>query len=128
MKLLLDTHILLWSADQPHLLSHDTATMLEDGANDLLFSVANLWEIAIKYALGRADFYVEPRSLRFHLLANGYQEVQINAEHVLAAAALPRLHRDPFDRLLLAQALVEDATLLTADKIFGRYSGPIRFN
>jgi PIN domain nuclease of toxin-antitoxin system len=94
--------------------------------NELLFSAASLWEITIKNALGRDDFRVEPRVLRRALLDNGYVELPITSDHAVNVDSLPPLHEDPFDRLLIAQALVEGITLLTADKNVARDRGPVR--
>lgn len=126
MKLLLDTQLLLWAAGQPERLSSRARKLLNDAENDLLFSAASLWEITIKTTLGRDDFRVEPRVLRRGLLDNGYVELPITSEHAVNVDALPPLHKDPFDRLLLAQALVEGITLLTADTQLARYRGPVR--
>ena len=126
MKLLLDTHLLLWAAGQPKRLSAATRRLLNEPRNTLYFSAASLWEIAIKRALDRADFRVEPRLLRRGLLDNGYVELAITSEHVLAIDGLPPIHKDPFDRLLLAQALIEGITLLTADSVVASYPGPVR--
>ncbi|HSP34021.1 MAG TPA: type II toxin-antitoxin system VapC family toxin [Thermoanaerobaculia bacterium] len=126
MKLLLDTQLLLWAAGQPERLSSRARKLLNDADNELLFSAASLWEITIKTTLGRDDFRVEPRVLRRGLLDNGYVELPITSEHAVNVDALPPLHKDPFDRLLLAQALVEGITLLTADAQLARYRGPVR--
>lgn len=126
MKLLLDTQLLLWAAGQPERLSARARRQLNDPENELLFSAASLWEIAIKNSLGREDFRVEPRVLRRGLLDNGYVELPITSEHAVNVDSLPPLHKDPFDRLLLAQALVEGVTLLTADQQLARYRGPVR--
>jgi PIN domain nuclease of toxin-antitoxin system len=101
--------------------------MLEDPSNNLVFSVASLWELVIKQALGRPDFNLEPSLLRQALLSGGWQELPIEASHALAVSQLPPLHRDPFDRLLLAQAQVEGLLLLTADSQLSLYPGPIRY-
>jgi len=126
VKLLLDTQLLLWAAGQPQRLSARAKRMLNDAANELLFSAASLWEITIKAGLGRDDFRVEPRVLRRALLDNGYAELAITSEHAVSVDTLPPLHKDPFDRLLIAQALVEGITLLTADSDLARYRGPVR--
>ncbi len=125
MKLLLDTHVLLWAAAQPERLSAKTRRLLADPQNLLLFSAASLWEIAIKRGLRRKDFQVDPRLLRRGLLDNGYQELPILSDHVVAIESLPAIHKDPFDRLLVAQATVEGLTLLTLDPIIASYPGPI---
>jgi PIN domain nuclease of toxin-antitoxin system len=126
MKLLLDTHLLLWAAGQPKRLPAVARKLIRDSRNELLFSVASLWEIVIKRSLGRDDFRVEPRLLRRGLLDNGYAELSVYGEHALAVDSLPPIHKDPFDRLLIAQAQIESMTLLTADPLLGRYPGPIR--
>ena len=126
MKLLLDTHLLLWAAGNPDRLSNTARHLIEDSDNVLLFSVASLWEIAIKAGLGREDFTVEPRLLRRALLDNGYEELPITGEHVVFINGLPAIHKDPFDRILVAQATVEGITLLTTDERVGEYPGPIR--
>ena len=126
MKLLLDTQILLWAAGQPARLSAAARKLLNDPRNELLFSAASLWEIAIKNTLGRDDFRVEPRLLRRGLLDNGYVELPVTSQHAVNIDGLPHLHKDPFDRLLLAQALSEGINLLTADAQMARYPGPVR--
>ena len=126
MKLLLDTHLLLWAAGSPDQLSAVARPLLEDPSNELLFSAACLWEIAFKRGLGRSDFQVDARVLRRGLLDNGYQELAINAEHAVSIDSLPPIHKDPFDRILVAQATVEGITLLTADALVAKYPGPVR--
>jgi PIN domain nuclease of toxin-antitoxin system len=126
VKLLLDTHLLLWASGLPSQLSPAAQTLISDPANDLFFSAASLWEISIKKALGREDFVVNPRVLRRELRENGYSELAITGEHALAVAELPAIHKDPFDRLLVAQALVEGIILLTSDEVVSQYAGPVR--
>lgn len=126
MKLLLDTQILLWAAGQPERLSAAARKLLNNLRNELLFSAASLWEIAIKNTLGREDFRVEPRLLRRGLLDNGYTELPVTSQHAVSIDGLPPLHKDPFDRLLLAQATSEGITLLTGDAQLARYPGPVR--
>lgn len=126
MKLLLDTHLLLWAAGDPDRLSHVALALIEDPANELIFSAASLWEIAIKRGLGRADFHVDARVLRRCLLDNGYSELPITSEHAVAIDSLPLIHKDPFDRILIAQAMVEGITLLTTDSLVAKYPGPVR--
>jgi PIN domain nuclease of toxin-antitoxin system len=126
VTLLLDTHVLLWAAGQPERLSATATSLLEDPANQLCFSPASLWEVVIKRSLGREDFRVDPRLLRRGLIDNGYLEVPITSEHALAVESLPDVHRDPFDRILIAQATVEGILLLTADAIVASYPGPVR--
>lgn len=126
MKLLLDTHLLLWAAGQPNRLPLAARRLIESTNNELLFSAANIWEVAIKRALGRSDFQADPRLLRRGLLDNGYSELPILSDHVVAIDSLPPIHKDPFDRLLVAQATVEGITLLTADSVVARYPGSIQ--
>jgi len=126
VKLLLDTQILLWAAGQPDRLSAAARKLLNNPRNELLFSAASLWEIAIKSSLGRKDFSVEPRLLRRGLLDNGYTELPVTSEHAVGIDALPPVHKDPFDRLLLAQALSEGVILVTGDAQLARYPGPVR--
>lgn len=126
MKLLLDTQLLLWAAGQPERLSTAARRQLNNASNELLFSAASLWEVTIKKSLGRDDFRVEPRLLRRELLDNGYTELPVTSEHAVSVDGLPDLHKDPFDRILLAQALTEGITLLTADAQLARYPGPVR--
>jgi len=126
VKLLLDTHLLLWSAGKPERLSTEARALIETLDNELLFSSASLWEVVIKRGLGRVDFKVDARLLRRGLLDNGYSELPIGSEHVVAIENLPAIHKDPFDRILVAQAQVEGITLLTADPALAKYPGPIR--
>ena len=126
MKLLLDTQVLLWAAGLPGRLSAAARKLLDDTRHELLFSAASLWEIAIKNALGREDFRADPGVLRRGLFDNGYQELPVTGEHAVTVGTLPALHRDPFDRLLLSQALCEGITLVTADAQLVRYGGPVR--
>ena len=126
MKLLLDTHVLLWAAGTPDQLPPDARTLLENPDNELVFSAASLWEITIKRSVGRTDFQVDARVLRRGLLDNGYLELPITSEHAVFIDSLPSIHKDPFDRILVAQATVEGITLLTADALVAQYPGPIR--
>lgn len=126
MKVLLDTHVLLWAASEPARIPKRARLLIEDPENEILFSAASLWEIAIKRSLGREDFRVDPRVLRRALLDNGYEELPITSEHVIHIDQLPPKHKDPFDRVLVAQAIVEGITLLTNDQKVADYPGPIR--
>jgi PIN domain nuclease of toxin-antitoxin system len=125
MKLLLDTHLLLWAAGTPENLSVAALELIEDTQNELVFSPASLWEIAIKNSLGRPDFQVDVRVLRRGLLDNGYSELPITSEHAVFLSNLPPLHKDPFDRILIAQATIEGFTLLTVDSKVAEYPGAI---
>lgn len=126
MKLLLDTHLLLWAAGEPRRLSKQARTLIDSPHNELLFSAASLWEVAIKRELGRKDFKADARLLRRGLLDNGYNELPIISDHVVATESLPLIHKDPFDRILVAQATVGGVTLLTIDSLVSQYPGPIR--
>ncbi|WP_347333005.1 type II toxin-antitoxin system VapC family toxin [Marinimicrobium locisalis] len=126
MNLLLDTHILLWAAGAPERLPSEAVELIESEANNLYFSAANLWEITIKNDLGRPDFKVDPHLFRRGLIENGYAELPIISQHVLGLNHLPSIHKDPFDRILVAQAEYEGFLLLTVDEKLGRYSGPIK--
>lgn len=122
--LLLDTHLILWAAFEPERLSAKATKQLNSRETPLLFSLASLWEVAIKTSLGRADFVVDVTVLRQALLAAGFEEMPIQTHHLARLAKLPWVHRDPFDRLLVAQAIEERITLLTADatlKAYGRF-------
>jgi PIN domain nuclease of toxin-antitoxin system len=107
-------------------MSEAAAALIDDEANELLFSAASVWEVAIKSALRRSHFMVEPQALRRSLFDSGYSEIPITGEHAAAVARLPGIHKDPFDRLLVAQASVEGAVLLTADAQLAEYAGPVR--
>ena len=130
MKYLLDTHILLWAAgaEAPAVgrMRKAAQALILDEANTLVFSAASIWEVAIKSSLGRPDFQADAHQLRQGLLDNGYEELPIFSAHAAAVSQLPALHRDPFDRLLVAQATAEGMTLVTADEMVARYPGPVQ--
>ncbi len=126
MKLLLDTHLLLWAADSLERVPVGARALMADLENELLFSVVSIWEVAIKSGLNRPDFQVDARLLRRGLIDNGYVELPISGEHAVEVDTLPLIHRDPFDRLLIAQATVEGFVLLTNDVALERYPGPVR--
>jgi PIN domain nuclease of toxin-antitoxin system len=126
VKLLLDTHLLIWAADSIERLPTDARVLMADPDNELLFSVASLWEIAIKHGLGRHDFQIDARLLRRGLIDNGYGELPILSQHAVAIDGLPQIHKDPVDRMLIAQAMVEGITLLTNDATVGQYQGSVR--
>jgi PIN domain nuclease of toxin-antitoxin system len=126
VKLLLDTHLLIWAAEGIEHVPAGARVLMEVSENELYFSVASLWEIAIKRGLNRPDFQVDARALRRGLLDNGYQELTILRQHAVAIDMLPPIHKDPFDRLLIAQAMVEGVMLLTDDATVAKYPGPIR--
>src|SRR5207302_2057183 len=120
--LLLDTHVLLWALAAQKRLDRQTRALLEDSANEVLFSAASIWEIAIKSRLGRADFGVRPDEIARAAAESGFEELPVRSAAAAIVADLPRHHRDPFDRLLIAQALTEPARLYTADPQLVRYS------
>jgi len=126
VKLLLDTHLLLWAANEPKRLPKTARALIENLENEVLFSAASLWEIVIKSSLGRQDFRVDARVLRRGLLDNGYTELPITSEHAVNVDQLPPTHKDPFDRILVAQAAVEGVILLTNDRKLLDYPGPIQ--
>jgi len=125
MRLLLDTHILLWSLADPRRLSESARDAIEAGDNEVLFSAASIWEIAIKAQLLRAEFGVDTATIIGAARETRFTELAISAEHAAAVAALPPHHKDPFDRLLVAQAFTEPARLLTADKALAAYSNDL---
>ena len=125
MRQLLDTHLLLWAASEPERLSAAAREILTDEDSQLLFSVASIWEVVIKASLGRTDFDVDPHLFRRGLLESGFVELPITGPHVTAVADLPPTHRDPFDRILLAQARTEGLILVTGDAALARYPGNI---
>jgi PIN domain nuclease of toxin-antitoxin system len=126
VKLLIDTHLLLWAAGVSRKLTKSVQVLLNDPENELYVSAASLWEISIKNSREDLDFQLDVRLFRRNLLANGYKELPIMSEHAIAVQDLPQIHKDPFDRLLIAQATVEGILLLTADRQIAKYPGPIR--
>jgi PIN domain nuclease of toxin-antitoxin system len=126
MRILLDTHILLWAVGRSARLDGRTADMLSDPDNDVLFSAVNIWEIAIKFSLGRPDFTVDPDAILRGALDIGFVELPISSATAARVATLPLIHRDPFDRLLIAQAIAEPAILYTADRRLPAYSELVR--
>jgi PIN domain nuclease of toxin-antitoxin system len=125
--LLLDTHLLLWAATEPHKLSAQATELIQNENNQPLFSAASIWEVAIKSGLNRPGFQVSASRLRRGLFDNGYDELAITGRHAAAIANLPDIHKDPFDRVLIAQAQVEEITLFTSDGTVARYPGNIEF-
>ncbi len=125
MKFIVDTHLLLWAAAASPRLPMEAHSIMNNDDNELFFSAASIWEVAIKQNLGRKDFKVDARLLRRGLLDNGYSELPIDSEHAVTLDTLPDLHKDPFDRILVAQAISEGITLLTADTAVAKYPGPI---
>jgi PIN domain nuclease of toxin-antitoxin system len=126
MNLLIDTHLLLWAAATPERLSKEASSLIQDRDNRLYFSAVSIWEITIKHGLGRVDFRVDPALLRRGLVENGYDELPVTSTHAIEIGRLPAMHKDPFDRMLVAQAGSEGLLLLTSDTHVARYPGPIR--
>ncbi|MGD0911613.1 MAG: type II toxin-antitoxin system VapC family toxin [Terracidiphilus sp.] len=126
MKYLLDTHFILWLPIGGTGISRVARAIIDNSANEFQFSVASLWEIALKRARYGSNFAFDPRAIRAEMLHNGYEELPIQGSHVVAVDALPPIHKDPFDRLLIAQAMIEGITLFTVDATIARYPGPIR--
>ena len=126
MRLLLDTHILLWAASSPQKLTNEGRRLLADPDHELWFSVVSIWEIAVKRALGRKDFNFDPGITRRMVLEFGFRELTLTGEHALQVESLPLLHKDPFDRIMIAQALSEAMTFATSDKLLIGYPGWIR--
>ncbi|MEG9530344.1 type II toxin-antitoxin system VapC family toxin [Mannheimia indoligenes] len=129
MKILLDTHILLWMAwDKKEKFSPQILELLEDPNNELYFSLASLWEISIKSALGKPDFEVDVSALEQGLVNAGFRTLPIVLPHILKQSELPLIHRDPFDRMLIAQAEIEKFFFLTADNVILQYHKPFIMN
>ena len=126
MKLLLDTQLLIWVAGLSHRLSATVLALLNDPRNEPIFSAASIWEIVIKSGLGRDHFRLDPGVLRRRLVDNGYTELPVTSQQAVHVAGLPPIHKDPFDRLLLAQAISEGIVLVTTDAQLARYPGPVR--
>ena len=125
MRLLLDTHVLIWAGtgDATRAASQKLAALVCDPDSVLYFSAAAIWEIAVKAAMRRPHFPYDAADLRRSFLANGYLELAIDGQHGIAAAALPPIHKDPFDRIMIAQADIEGLTLVTHDREMLRYPG-----
>jgi len=126
MRLLFDTHLLLWAAAKAARLPKAARALLEDPANERLFSAVSIWEVAIKAGLGRVGFQPKPQALLRGLVENGYVELPVTSGHAAAVERLPLIHKDPFDRILIAQAEVEGVTLVTADPVLAKYPGPVQ--
>ncbi|MBT7204409.1 MAG: type II toxin-antitoxin system VapC family toxin [Deltaproteobacteria bacterium] len=124
--MLLDTHLLIWAASTPEQLSSEALSLLQNAKYQLYFSAVNLWEITIKHGLGRQDFRVDPSLLHRGLIENGYIELVVKSFHCIALEQLPAIHKDPFDRMLVAQAVSEGMLLLTSDSVVAEYPGPIQ--
>jgi len=125
-RVLLDTHLLIWALDSPDRLPAGVRDLIEDPDTDVLFSSASIWEIAIKTRLGRTDFAVRPERVATEAIDVGLAELQVGWRAAAAVADLPLHHRDPFDRIIVAQAMTQPAHLYTVDHALARYSTLVR--
>jgi PIN domain nuclease of toxin-antitoxin system len=126
MRLLVDTHLLLWAAARSRRLSKDARRLLEEPDNEVFFSAASIWEIAIKTALRKPGFKVDVALLRSALERMEFAEIPVTAAHAERLASLPAVHKDPFDRMLVAQSLVEPLVLLTNDRALEGYGAVVK--
>jgi PIN domain nuclease of toxin-antitoxin system len=126
VRLLLDTHILIWLALEPDKLPVAALRELENAQTEILFSAVNIWEIAIKHSLKRPDFAIAPDAMLQWARERAFAELAMTSEHGLAAGALPPHHRDPFDRAMIGQAMVEGIVFLTADAGLAGYGDGVR--
>ena len=126
MRLLLDTHLLLWAAARSKRLPREARALIENAANEAYFSAASMWELAIKISLGRKDFRIDLAALQTALPDMRLIELPVTAVHAAGVIKLPLIHRDPFDRLLIAQSIAEPLTLLTNDALLARYSNGVQ--
>jgi PIN domain nuclease of toxin-antitoxin system len=122
MRLLLDTHVLLWTLGAPERLGNALSAAIKSPDNDVMFSAVSIWEIAIKSALRKDDFQVAPEEILAAAIESGFTELPVRSAAAVQVARLPAHHRDPFDRLLIAQAMTEPATFYTADSQLEIYS------
>jgi PIN domain nuclease of toxin-antitoxin system len=126
VRFLLDTHFVLWSQGETRRVPAAASAAINDPDNQPIYSVVTLWEIAIKNARVRADFRVDARRLRTQLGLLSWEELPVTGAHALAVGDLPPLHKDPFDRLLIAQAKVEGIAFMTADARLAAYGYPVQ--
>jgi len=126
VRVLLDTHLLLWTVASSQRLPPEARSLIEDPGNDAFYSAASLWEIAIKITLRRKDFRVDLPLIHSALSVMGLTELPVRSEHAIRVTELPPVHRDPFDRILVAQSLVEPMVLLTNDAVLARYGSFVR--
>jgi len=126
MRLLLDTQVLLWAVAASRRLPKDARRVIEDPENEVFYSAASLWEIAIKSGLRRRDFRIDLEAFEAALPRTGLTELPVRARHAVALSRLPSVHRDPFDRMLVAQAVCEPLVLLTNDRVLTGYPAPVR--
>jgi PIN domain nuclease of toxin-antitoxin system len=127
MKILIDSHLLVWLSAATAKLPLDARKLIEDKEHRLFFSSASIWELTVKHSLGKNDIPVHPRVLHAALIENGFEELPVTSAHALSVGALPPVHKDPFDRILVAQSIAEGMLLLTSDEILAQYDAPVRF-
>jgi PIN domain nuclease of toxin-antitoxin system len=125
MRILLDTHVLLWALSGSKRLPDDARELIESADNEVLFSAASIWEIAIKAQLLRAEFGVDVETIAAAARDTDFDELAISSRHAAGVATLPLHHKDPFDRMLMSQAIVEPARLVTADRALAAYSSDL---
>ena len=126
MKLLFDTHLLLWAITDDRRLSARVRALMADPANECLYSAASVWEVAIKNGLPKRSLGIPAEAFRREVEAAGFRPIPVSPAHAAAVEFLPHLHEDPFDRVLVAQARAEDCALLTADSILPDYGAPVQ--
>ena len=125
-RILLDTHLLIWTLDEFDRLPAEIRDLIQDPTNEIVFSVVSIWEIAIKARLGRANFAVRPEEIASSAIATGFVELALHWQAAAAVADLPMHHRDPFDRAIVAQAMSEPINLYTVDRKLIPYSPLVR--
>ena len=126
MRLLLDTHVLLWAVAASRRLPKAARALIQDEENEVFYSAASVWEISIKASLRRSDFKIDVEQFHASLPEAGFSELAVRAAHAVAVSKLPDLHRDPFDRMLVAQALLEPLVLVTNDESLAKSPAPVR--
>ncbi len=127
MKILLDTNILIWVTASPEKVPENILHQIQDTKNTIFFSAASIWEIAIKHTFGKPDFFFNPLIIHQALVENNYTELPITSNHAIAIQHLQKIHKDPFDRMLIAQAIAENMLLMTADQTIVKYPAPVLF-
>jgi len=125
MRILLDTHIILWAVTDSPKLPDAAREMIQDERNRIYFSSASIWEVAIKHSLASGQIPVSSRELLQYVRQSGYEELPVSAEHAATVESLPPVHKDPFDRILVAQAFSEPMRLLTHDWMLGQYGASV---
>ncbi|MEN3150520.1 type II toxin-antitoxin system VapC family toxin [Neorhizobium sp. IRAMC:178] len=127
MRILLDSHLLVWLVGASDRLPLAAREIIENPDHDIFFSSASIWELSIKYSSGKIGLELPPRMLYQVLIESNFNELAVTASHALEIDSLPQIHKDPFDRILIAQSMSEGMLLLTSDEAIAKYGGPIRF-